>query len=267
VNPSATPSATPSGIVTLLTDFGTHDPFVGVMKGVVLARFPRAVLVDLTHEIDPQHVAGAAFWIAQAYRYFPVGSVHVAVVDPGVGSGRGALVVRADGQLFVGPDNGIFEVVWRRAGSFEARELSLARLGLPVPSRTFHGRDVFAPAAALLASGALAFEDVGAPTVPVAGEHPAQSLRGEASASGEVVVIDRFGNLITNLEGPWPGVENARVAVAGRTLPVAGTYAELAPGALAAIFGSFGQLEIACRDGSAARTLGAQRGTAVRVDW
>jgi S-adenosyl-L-methionine hydrolase (adenosine-forming) len=258
---------TPSGIVTLLTDFGTRDPFVGVMKGVVLGRFPRAVLVDLTHEIEPQHVAGAAFWIGQAYRYFPAGSVHVAVVDPGVGSARKALVVRADDQLFVGPDNGIFDVVWRRARSFEARELTLSRAGLPPPSRTFHGRDVFAPVAALLASAALAFEATGPAVVPVAGERVPEPSLGSTWASGEVITIDRFGNLITNLEGPWPGVEHARVSVAGHTLPVAGTYSELAPAALAAIFGSFGQLEIACRDGSAARTLAAQRGTAVRVDW
>jgi S-adenosylmethionine hydrolase len=257
----------PSGIVTLLTDFGHRDPFAGVMKGVVLGLFPEAKLIDLTHEIDAHDIAAGAFWIGQAYRYFPAGTVHVAVVDPGVGSERRALVVRADEQFFVGPDNGIFEVVRRRAGSSEARQIALAVLGFPAPSRTFHGRDVFAPVAALLASGALAFDAIGPKLDPLQSSLVPEPILGANSASGQVVVVDRFGNLITNLEGPWPGSENARVTAGDRVLSIAGTYAEVAPGALAAIFGSFGQLEIAERNGSAARTLGAQRGTAVRVDW
>jgi S-adenosyl-L-methionine hydrolase (adenosine-forming) len=254
-----------NGIVTLLTDFGTRDPFVGVMKGVVLGRCPGAAIVDLTHEIEPQAIAAGAFWVGQAYRYFAAGSVHVAVVDPGVGSERRALVVRAEQQLFVGPDNGIFEVVLRRAGTAEARSIELERLGLKGPSRTFHGRDVFAPVAGLLAAGALAFEDVGPAVVPVATRHVPQANVAATSAEGEVVVTDRFGNLVTNLEGFE--TTGARVSVAGRTLALVGTYADVEPGALAALVGSFGQLEIAERDGSAARTLGAQRGTPVRVSW
>lgn len=257
----------PSGVVTLLTDFGTRDPFVGVMKGVVLGRCPTAQLVDLTHEIEPQRIADAAFWLGQAYRHFPAGSVHVAVVDPGVGSARLALCVAADQQYFVGPDNGIFEVVRRRALSFEARAISLETLGLAPPSRTFHGRDVFAPVAGLLASGVVEFEDVGPSSDYVRTERVPEPVMGAGSASGEVVVVDRFGNLVTNLEGPWPGVERAQVFVSGRTLSLAGTYTDVMPGSLAAVFGSFGQLEISERDGSAFRTLGAQRGTPVRVDW
>jgi len=257
----------PSGVVTLLTDFGTREPFVGVMKGVVLARCPTAQLVDLTHEIEPQRVADAAFWLGQAYRYFPAGSVHVAVVDPGVGSARRALVVEADEQFFVGPDNGIFEVVRRRVRSFVARAIALDALGLPPPSHTFHGRDVFAPVAGLLAAGVVGFEAVGPSTDIVRTERVPEPVIGPGSASGEVVVVDHFGNLVTNLEGPWPGAEQARVFVAGRTLAVTSTYADVAPQALTALFGSFGQLELAERDGSAARTLGAQRGTPVRVDW
>lgn len=262
---TGSPQLAPSGIVTLLTDFGTRDPFAGVMKGVVLARCPRAAIVDLTHEIEPQAIGAGAFWIGQAYRYFPPGSVHVAVVDPGVGSERRALVVRADEQLFVGPDNGILEVVLRRAGAFEARAIALESLGLKQPSRTFHGRDVFAPVAGSLAAGALAFEDVGPVVEPVATQWVPVASVGGRSALGEVVVIDRFGNLVTNLEAL--ALPRALVTVAGRALPVVGTYADVEPGALAALIGSFGQLEIAERDGSAARTLSAQRGMPVRVDW
>ena len=255
----------PSGIVTLLTDFGTSDPFVGVMKGVILARCPSAAIVDLTHAIEPQRVSDAAFWWGQAYRYFPEGSVHVAVVDPGVGSERRALVMRADEQLFVGPDNGIFEGVLRRAATAEAREISLDHVGLPEPSRTFHGRDVFAPVAGLLACGQIAFAQLGPNAAELVTGVLPEPVLASGAARGEVVVIDRFGNLITNLEGPFPS--GARVSVAERMLPLLGTYADAEPGTLLAVVGSFGQLEIAERNGSAARTLAAQRGTLVRVDW
>lgn len=255
----------PSGIVTLLTDFGTRDPFVGVMKGVVLSHCPSAAIVDLTHEIEPQRVADAAFWLAQAYRYFPPGSVHVAVVDPGVGSARKAVVLRADEQLFVGPDNGILQGVRGRAEVSEAREISLDHFGLPPPSRTFHGRDVFAPVAGLLASGRIAFPQVGPSTALLATAPIPEPVLSPGAACGEVVVIDRFGNLITNLTGPFP--EGARISVIGRSVPLVATYADAASGSLLAVFGSFGQLEIAERDGSAALSLAAKRGTPVRVDW
>lgn len=256
------------GIVTLLTDFGVRDPFVGVMKGVMLARCPGVSLVDLTHEIEPQRIEAAAFWLGQAYGWFPAGTVHVVVVDPGVGSARHAVVVRAARQLFVGPDNGCFEAVSRREPTLEVRRIDLDRCGLSPPSQTFHGRDVFAPVAAALASGALAFENVGPlSNLLETNALPAPSI-GTNGAEGEVVVIDRFGNLVTNLEGlarTAPGPR--RVRILGHELPVVRTYADVAEGALAGLVGSFGQLEIAERNGSAAKTLGAQRGTRVRVDW
>lgn len=256
----------PSGIVTLLTDFGLHDPFVGVVKAAVLAHFRQATFVDLTHDIEPGLVADAAFWLAQAYPWFPPGTVHLAVVDPGVGTGRAALVARAGEHLFVGPDNGLFEVVRRRAPSFECRRIDSERLGLAAPSRTFHGRDVFAPVAALVASGKLAFGDVGPTHALGPTEGVPEPRVVDGVVEGEVLVVDRFGNLVTNVEGSslreLPG---ARVDIAGRTLLVVGTYGDLFPGDCAAVVGSFGQVEIVQGGGSAALTLGAQRGTPLRV--
>jgi len=256
----------PSGIVTLLTDFGLHDPFVGVVKAVVLAHFRQATFVDLTHDIEPGLVADAAFWLAQAYPWFPPGTVHLAVVDPGVGTGRAALVARAGEHLFVGPDNGLFEVVRRRAPSFECRRIDSERLRLAAPSRTFHGRDVFAPVAGLVASGTLAFGDVGPPHALAPTEGVPEPRLVDGVVQGEVIVVDHFGNLVTNVEGAALGeLPRPRVDIAGRTLLVVGTYGDLFPGDCAAVVGSFGQLEIVQGGGSAAMTLGAQRGTPLRV--
>ena len=256
-----------SRTVTLLTDFGVTDPFVGVMKGVVLAHCADARLVDLTHGIEPQRVSDAAFWIAQSYRWFPPETVHLVVVDPGVGSERAPLALQAGEHYFVGPDNGIFEGVLARESRRECRAIDVGGLGLPLPSRTFHGRDVFAPVAGMLAAG-LAFARLG----PLLELSPSQLLPQatfeDAEANGEVVVIDHFGNLITNLEiGGRADGRRAVVEVAGQALPLVGTYSELAPYACGAVVGSFGQIELVERNGSAARTLSAQRGTPVRVSW
>jgi S-adenosylmethionine hydrolase len=255
-------------VVTLLTDFGTRDPFVGVMKGVLLGACPGASIVDLTHEIAPQRVRDAALWLGFSYPWFRPGTVHVAVVDPGVGSERRALAARADGHVFVAPDNGILEVVRRKARSFEARVLDPAPLGITLRSRTFHGRDLFAPVAGRLAAGTLAFESAGAVVEPLATALVPAPRLGARSAEGEVVLVDRFGNLMTNLEAESLGeLGQARVIVAWRELAVVGTYAELAPGAVGAVVGSFGQLEVVCRNDSAETVLGIQSGAPVRVDW
>lgn len=257
-----------TAVVTLLTDFGTRDPFVGVMKGVLLAACPGATIVDLTHEIEPQRVRDAALWLGFSYPWFAEGTVHVAVVDPGVGSGRRALAARADGQLFVGPDNGIFELVRRKAKQFEARALDPLSLGVTLRSRTFHGRDLFAPVAGRLAAGTLPFERAGAIVEPLATALLPESRVGEHSADGEVVLADRFGNLVTNLEADsLSHLAVATVRVAGRELAVVGTYTDLEPGGCGVVVGSFGRLELVCRDGSAAKELGIQAGARVRVDW
>jgi S-adenosyl-L-methionine hydrolase (adenosine-forming) len=255
-------------VVTLLTDFGTRDPFVGVMKGVVLAACPDAAIVDLTHEIAPQCVRDAAFWLGLVSPWFRPGTVHVAVVDPGVGGTRRALSARADGQFFVAPDNGMLELVQRKAKHFEARELDPAALGITLQSRTFHGRDLFAPVAGRLAAGTLAFESTGSVVQPVATALLREPRVAERSAEGEVVLADHFGNLVTNVEADvWGDLAAVKVQVAGKEVLVVGTYADLSPGGIGAVVGSFGRLEIVCRDGSAAKALGIQSGAPVRVDW
>jgi S-adenosylmethionine hydrolase len=255
-------------VVTLLTDFGTKDPFVGVMKGIVLAACPGAAIVDLTHAIEPQCVRDAAFWLGLAAPWFGPGTVHVAVVDPGVGSARRALAARADGQFFLAPDNGLLELVRRKAKHFEARSLEPEALGITLRSRTFHGRDLFAPVAGRLAAGSLRFESTGAVVEPLATALLPDPRVTERCAEGEVVLVDHFGNLVTNLEsGVLGDLASAKVRVAGKILAVVGTYADLPPGGTGAVVGSFGQLELVCRDGSALKALGIQSGAPVRVDW
>jgi hypothetical protein len=273
---------TPSGIVTLLTDFGTRDPFVGVMKGAMLARSATLSFVDLTHAIDPQRVGDAAFWLAHAFGWFPAGSVHLAVVDPGVGTERAAVVAQGTGpggatHWFVAPDNGVLEVVARRIPDLAARAIEPARLGLHVASRTFHGRDVFAPVAALLAAGALAFEAVGPSVALTPTTNVPEPEVQEHAAHGVVVVIDHFGNLVTNVPVPAMPAQGApnpaefrqqvHVTIAGRELELVGTYADVAQGAVAAVVGSFGTVEVFVRNGSAVVALGTRRGAAVSVFW
>lgn len=253
----------PSGIVTLLTDFGTQEPFVGVMKGVMLSIDAGLRIVDLTHGIEPQAIGDAAFWLEQSYRWFPAGSVHVVVVDPGVGSERAAVALRAGGHYFVGPENGCFEVVARRAASVEVREVVPARLGLSVPSRTFHGRDVFAPVGALVASRQVAFEALGPVHALVPTARVPEPVVAEDGVGGVVVAVDRFGNLVTNV--PGAGLDAARVEFAGRDVALVSTYADVAVGTFAAVVGSCGTVELFVRDGSARELTGAKRGAAVRV--
>ena len=245
--------------VTLLTDFGTVDGYAGAMKGVIHALAPTAALIDITHEVAPQDVAGAAHALAVAAPAFPPGTVHVVVVDPGVGTTRIPVVVDDGRQLYVGPDNGVFDLAVPRPTRVFAIEAPGFRAGQP--SATFHGRDVFAVAAGRLAAGAVP---------PDAG--PAVSLRchlappGSAPAGGALVIhVDRFGNLVTDTTAdriPSGG----RIAVAGHDVgPLRRTYADVAPGELVAYIGSSGTLEIAVRDGSAAQRLSVGRGAAVIV--
>jgi S-adenosylmethionine hydrolase len=260
----------PCGLVTLTTDFGTSDPYVGVMKGVLHARFPAVRPIDLTHGVPPQDARTAAFFLAHSWRFFPRGSVHVAVVDPGVGSERAILVAEEAGHAFLAPDNGLLGPVLSAAA--RVRALDVERFALPAKSRTFHGRDVFAPAAAALAAG-LAPEAAGSPCPSWRRlELPAPEERPEGLA-GEVLFADAFGNLITNLR-PEPvalgrslagrGAEpRAALEIAGRRLALVGTYAEARAGELVALVNSYGSLEVALRSGSAARALGVGAGAPV----
>jgi S-adenosylmethionine hydrolase len=256
------------GLITLTTDFGLRDPFVGIMKGVMLSICPSARLVDLTHEIPPQDILSAGLALEAAAPFFPAGTVHLAVVDPGVGTGRRAIAIRAGRSLLVGPDNGLFTFALEGPG-WTAVSLTAPEYRLAEVSRTFHGRDVFAPAAAYLASG-VPLERLG----PVVSDlerlrRPECRLVG-GELVGEVLDADRFGNLLTSIpaarlveiRGPGP----VALEVAGRRLrgPV-GAYAEGGEGEPAVIVGSTGFLEIFVKAGSARDHLGARRGTIVRV--
>lgn len=258
----------PARLITLTTDFGLRDPFVGIMKGVILGICPGAQLVDLTHELDPQDVFGAAVALDASVRFFPSGAIHLAVVDPGVGTARRAMALYASGHYFVGPDNGLFSFALREGG-WSAVSLEEPALRLGSVSRTFHGRDIFAPAAAHLAAG-VPLGRFGPPIVdPVRLAWP--DCRREADALvGEVIGTDRFGNLLTNVGTTALQALGARddvsVWVAGSQLgPVLDCYAAGEPGTPAPIVGSTGRLEIFVPGGSAAALLDVGRGTPVKV--
>ncbi len=259
-------AATGAGIVTLLTDFGLTDPFVGVMKGVMLGIASGLRFVDLTHGIAPGDIRGAGFWLERSYAYFPRGATHLAVVDPGVGTQRCPLALSVDGHCFVGPDNGLFTRVLDAALAHGANvaahviDVTALRTRLALagsPSRTFHGRDVFGPAAALLASGA--------PIASLGARVDTDELvREPRSGEPSVVIVDHFGNLITDAV-PSDLALVRGVDIGGKRLRLVGTYGEAKAGECVALLGSFGTLEIAVRDGSAARVLGVAAGEPVRV--
>lgn len=260
-----TAPGSPCGVITLLTDFGLADPFVGVMKGVILSRFPAARVIDLCHGIRPQAIREAAFWLERCHSWFPPGTVHVAVVDPGVGTTRRVLAAALGGQYFLVPDNGLLPERLVEAPGGRVLGVDLARHGLEPHSATFHGRDVFVPLAAALSSGALDFDALGEPVQPLPCElaRPTRDARG---ISGEVVTIDHFGNLLTNLDESLLAGAGIHHAIVGeRRLPLRRTYGEAEPGELMALVNAFGVLEIAERDGSAERTLGIGRGGVVRL--
>jgi len=244
-------------IVTLLSDFGLADSYVAEMKAAILSDSTDIRLVDISHEVPPGDIRAAQYLLGRAWRRFPVGTVHLVVVDPGVGSSRRAIALRQQGHFFTGPDNGVLSAVLNDA---EVVELRIPRDASP----TFQGRDVFAPAAARLAEG----EPVAGLGPPLANpvRLPApEPRRGNGLVEGEVIYVDRFGTLIVNIPGEW--VQRSQgIEVAGKPAgAVRRTFADVEPGAFVGFVGSDGLLEIAVRDGSAARTLGAGVGAEVRV--
>ena len=243
-------------IITLLSDFGTADGYVAEMKGVLASLAPDAQLVDVSHEIPPQDITRARLTVSRYWRRFPAGTVHLVVVDPGVGTRRAALAVQSDGRFLVGPDNGVL------SPAITLRESTVVQLDVPGgASPTFHGRDVFAPAAARLARGE-PIEILGRTHRSSVMMHTPVAVRGEAgSVMGEVISIDRFGNAITNLEA----ADGATVTVAGWVVPVVRTFADVQVGGSCALVGSAGLLEIAVRDGSAAKALGLTVGMPVEI--
>jgi S-adenosylmethionine hydrolase len=256
-------------VIALLTDFGTRDHYVGAMRGVALGICPDATLADITHDIAPQDVLGGALELAAAFTYFPSGTVFLCVVDPGVGSARRGIGVEAGGYRFIAPDNGLLTLVFRACPPTRVVELTQQQYARTEISRTFEGRDRFAPAAAWLARGT----DLGALGPPLATwqllDVPEPRVQ-DGQISGVVLRVDRFGNLVTNIDRrsvqQVAGGRRIIVEAAGRPVPdVVETYAEAAPGSICALFGSSGHLEIAINGGSAAASLGLSRGAPLSV--
>ena len=257
-------------VITLLTDFGLGDGFVGVMKGVIWGICPHVQIADISHEITPQDVLQGAYVLQRAYGFFPSGTVHLAVVDPGVGTGRRPLALRAGEWFFVGPDNGLFTPVFEQAEEggwrFEVIHLTESKYWLSHVSRTFHGRDIFAPVAAYLASG-VPLEEFGSAI------HDPMRIaisRAERTTSGwiaHILVIDRFGNLATDLlvqELTEP--EKALIRIGGLEIRgITQTYGDHPPGSLIALTDSEGRLEVALVNGSAAHLLGVKTGDSLEI--
>jgi S-adenosyl-L-methionine hydrolase (adenosine-forming) len=259
----------PRPLITLLTDFGTRDAYVGSLKGVILSLNPEARLVDLSHEVDPQDIRAGAFMLAEAAAYFPPGTIHLAVVDPGVGSRRRALAGRCRGHYWVGPDNGLFHLIFNRAPDLAMVSLENPVYFRPQVSATFHGRDIFAPVAAHLSLG-VDLDDFGPRvTDPVSLAFPEPNF-GPEGITGEIISVDRFGNLISNIPA---GVVTSQLGVRGWRLQagplglkgLARTYADAAPGEFLALAGSHGFVEIACAMDNAAHRLQAGMGLAVSI--
>lgn len=255
-------------MITLLTDFGSNDHFVGVMKGVIASISPATPTVDITHEVPPYSIPQAAFLLEQSWHYFPKGTIHVAVVDPGVGSERRPLLIESQGHYFIGPDNGLFSFLLSNPKS-KTRHLNQPRYWLPQPSTTFHGRDIFAPAAAHLASGvrparlgSLIHDPMRSPALT-----PTRLSR--RTWVGTVLHIDRFGNLITNYKiEEFTTLRNRPFTLAAgmeSTELFASTYALCPPGQLCVIPGSSGYYELSLPNDSAAQQTGLAPGSPLEL--
>ena len=262
----------PSGLITLLTDFGDRDFFVASMKGVILTINPHATLVDLSHQVPPHSVEDAAYFLKSCYRYFPNGTVHVAVVDPGVGSARRAITVKSARYFFLAPDNGVLSYIFDDEQPVEVREINQRKFRRESPGRTFDGRDLFAPAAARLAKQE-PFESYG----PVIGDYQtfpiAQPHWEQATLVGEIVYVDRFGNLISNLTQKH--LEEVRLVAKGRQLSIligkriieglVESYSEGMAEKPSALINSDGKLEVFLKEASAADLLQVGRGARIEV--
>jgi S-adenosylmethionine hydrolase len=261
----------PSGVITLTTDFGHKGPFVATMKGVMVSHFPDARVIDLTHETSVHFPAEAGFWLNRSFRYFPVGTTHIAVVDPGVGTQRDIILAVVEGHAFLAPDNGLLAPIVQGRAEAKIHRLDsarFARLGIE-PGRvsaTFHGRDIFAPIGAELARGRIQPADIGPEVtgvVPSWVDDP-QILDGQIR--GVVIAVDNFGNLITNIdEQLLAGLRKPVVRAGGHVFALRRTYGDAKPGDYLALVNSFGVVELARAEQSAADGLGLERGAPVVV--
>ena len=257
----------PSGVITITTDFGHKGPFAAVMTGVIIKRFADARVIDLAHDIPAHWPPEAGFWISRSYSFFPPGTVHIAIVDPGVGTERAIMLAAKGGHLFMAPDNGLLAPILETADDiWKLNGDALSPLGIDSPSLTFHGRDIFAPLAAELAAGRISPGDIGIVTgdwTPSWLDEPEQQA---GKISGIVVTIDAFGNLITNIDASMlADFENPVVDVAGHRIKMNATYGRVRPGEYLALINSFGVLEVARSEENAAESLGCERGAPVIV--
>jgi len=257
-------------IIALLTDFGTRDHYSGVMKGVVLGICPDVTLVDLSHELPPHDIAFAAHELAATYKYFPAGTIFLVVVDPGVGTSRRGLAAEAGERRFVAPDNGVLSAVFQEAPPKRVVELSERRYARPTVSRTFEGRDRFAPAAAFLAKG-IHLEAFGRTVTDYHVLDLAPPMLNGTTLRGRVIRVDRFGNIVTNLdrrtcERLTGGPAGLQLSVGGKTIDrIVTTYGDLAPGEIGALFGSTDHLECSAQSANAAERLGVSVGDPVEL--
>lgn len=256
-----------SGVITITTDIGHKGPFTAVMKGVIYSRFPEARIVDIAEDVPVHWPAEAEFWVSRSYTYFPPGSVHLVVVDPALGGNRDILLIDFDGHFFVAPDTGLlagFLDDAEGAHVFKLDPACLPRLGIPEPNLCFHGRDIFAPVVAELAAGRTTPVSIGKPChewTPSLLEKPEATTAG---IQGAVITFDSFGNLITNLnDSHLQGIDTPVVRVGGQTIPILQSYADASPGDYLAMVNSFGVIEVARSEGSAAEGLGVDRGAPV----
>jgi hypothetical protein len=256
-------------VIALLSDFGTRDHYAGTMKGVMLGICPDVTLVDITHEVPPHDIVDGAFELAAACRYFPPGTIFLAVVDPGVGSARRGIAAEAGDYRFVAPDNGVLTVVLRDFPPKRVVELTERRYARPTVSRTFEGRDRFAPAAAWLAKG-IQLTALGRPIADFQRfEIPVPEVS-EDRIRGVVMRVDRFGNIVTNIDRRTfetvARAKSVQVSADGhRVEQIVATYAEIPAGGIGALFGSTDHLELAANGSSAAERLGLARGAVVEV--
>lgn len=261
-------------IVTLTTDFGIQDHFVGTIKGVILENVPDVRLVDISHSVQPFDVFDAALTIAQAYSYFPSGTVHLVVVDPGVGTERRPIVVSTEKYTFVGPDNGVFSMIYDREERLSVRHITAEHYFLQPVSNTFHARDIFAPITSYLAKG-VDLDRMGEEVTDfVRFAAPRPKAIEERTLRGVVLKVDRFGNLITNITPQdVPMLFQAepspfKIVVGSKEITqIHSAYAEGLPGEVFGLLGSMGYLEIAANRGSASKLLEAAKGTEVKVLW
>jgi S-adenosylmethionine hydrolase len=259
--------APPAGVIVLLTDFGLRDPYVGVMKGVILSIHTEARIIDLSHDVPSQGILDAYFILSNAYSYFPAGTIFVTVVDPGVGTHRAILAIQTDKYLFLAPDNGLLGFLEKDGKIKRIVHVRKSKYFLQPVSNTFHGRDIFAPVAAHLSNG-VALSEFGPEVTRMERiATPTPKVTKEGVILGEIVSIDRFGNLMTNIPGErLSGADSVQVKVGRRVIPrISKTYAEGRKGALLALVGSTENLEIAVNKGNAGKKTGSRVGDAIRV--